>query len=526
MSALKNLLFRKKRYRNSAWRKVCNAWDNIHIVSTWDSPDCNPWSEWCKAWEEFRSSAKKPPKAERAKAEMFLELYNIAQQTGDKLEEAKIMRTDLNQKTNDNIILRNQNFVLQKRCEELQRQLDAEKQTMTRNNQLNEKNLKREVDHQIELQNQIQQKNQELQNLQKLFRNQNLALQNRCEELQRQLDAEKETMTWNNQLNEKNLKREVNHQIELQNQMDDLMFEVQLKNQELQKLQDECRKLEKKCSSSERQLVKFTKIYSPQITFKNDIIVTPRCGWNPLGDYPQLQNGEEERSLDLHYITDIAGRLGMVTRSNVFDWLCSFEVEHNIGTWTRKDFEQILRRCMDSSSFSSLPLRLMMNGTNWVYTLKQIAERFVPNLDHLLATEIMRDDDTALQYLHRMWMIYRIVEFPSVPTKNDEDYISCTIQGLTQHLYEAIEDVRADYESIERDVLSAEYSWAEQEGKQQLWRKKTMKAGAGCPSRYKIWKRLENHLDSVPYEEINGAPYWDLVVMLSRQEDLGTGEPR
>lgn len=59
---------------------------------------------------------------------------------------------------------------------------------------------------------------------------------------------------------------------------------------------------------------------------------------------------------------------------------------------------------------------------------------------------------------------------------------------------------------------------------EESWYYKARKAGVGCPSRYKIWKRLEKYED--PRETVDNAPYWQLLVRLSRFEDLETGERR
>ncbi|KAM5170542.1 uncharacterized protein ACMZJ9_003446 [Mantella aurantiaca] len=55
------------------------------------------------------------------------------------------------------------------------------------------------------------------------------------------------------------------------------------------------------------------------------------------------------------------------------------------------------------------------------------------------------------------------------------------------------------------------------------WHDMAREAGVGCPSRDKIWRRLQRYED--PFLTVNNATYWKLVIRLSRYEDLGTKKP-
>ncbi|XP_040201636.1 uncharacterized protein LOC120932882 isoform X2 [Rana temporaria] len=56
---------------------------------------------------------------------------------------------------------------------------------------------------------------------------------------------------------------------------------------------------------------------------------------------------------------------------------------------------------------------------------------------------------------------------------------------------------------------------------EESWHEQAKRAGVGCPSYYKIWERLANYED--PNTPRN-ATFWQLVIRLSRREDLGTRE--
>lgn len=141
--------------------------------------------------------------------------------------------------------------------------------------------------------------------------------------------------------------------------------------------------------------------------------------------------------------------------------------------------EHILRGCMDFNNFSSL-LPIVKKGRNtWLGMCKQIAEYFLPDLNDVLYTERMRRGDKVLQYFHRMWMIYRITEYPDDVSVNDPKYKHAICEGLHPHLYDEVNESRdEDYKVFERAA-----TWAE----------KVRKAGPGFPPRKEIWKRLERN---------------------------------
>ncbi|XP_044137178.1 uncharacterized protein LOC122928427 isoform X1 [Bufo gargarizans] len=450
---------------HSAWRKVCNTWFKIFELgiltrkSSFESKEWNPWRDWCQSWEEFQSSEEKPPKSEKQKAAIFSEMFHIAKLTRDKLEDAKAMRTCLEQVKDENQNLRTQNLILKDKCEVLQCKLDAEKQIREENDRFNNYNVEKEV------------------------------------KLRKELEVEKQN----------------------------LKFQVQGKEEEFWQMQAKLSELEKALYRLQGQLVERKEKDFCQFTYNHFVI--PGCKCNQPTRYAQIKNGEGEKRLDLDYIRDIANRLGKVTIFNVFDWLCSFEEEYKIWLWSGKDVEQILLRCMNTSTFSSLPLSVRTCQTTLLDICKHIAERLIPDLDGILDTEKMSEGDDVLQYFHRMWMIYRITENPDFQNKDDLKYTKAIFQGLLPHLYEELGTFCFDdYEDLECAVLSAEYSWSESEKYSQNWYKKTYRAGPGCPSRYRIWNRLQKY--NVPYENIHNAPYWELLVYLSRFEDLETGKPR
>ncbi|XP_069823188.1 uncharacterized protein [Dendropsophus ebraccatus] len=453
---------------------MCDTW--IRMVysdltrvrdSSLEYNEWNPWNDWCKSWKEFQASEERPPYSQTGLWGTLYQLYPIAKLTSKKLDQAK---THLEKKTKENETLRNQNCILRQTCDELQRKLDAEKQRMYKSN------LEIEVNFQKTL---------EALTAYWISQGKCKELEEKAIEAQKALEAQK--AYWISQ---------VNQQVE-----------------KLQKARVKCGELEEKVSSLQSQLVENSK--NPRYQFiKNDIVVVPDDKWKQPLLYPQLQNGENEATLDLDTIQDIVYRLGKVNSSNVFDWLYICEMESKILNWSAKDFEQILRRCMDSSSFISLPPIVKTSCINWLGKCKYIAESFIPNLDDLLDTERMREDDTVLQFFQRMWMIYRITNSEYV-LKNDPEYKKAICEGLPPYLYEVSKHLHdEEYEYIEKAVRLLERSSQTVEKKRQNCHMKARKAGAGCPPRMKIWKRLRKH--PVPYEEINEASYWKLVVQLSR----------
>lgn len=429
METLQKCMPWKKVGDHPAWRKVCATWYKMifsdwiisHDFSTLEYKEWNPWKDWCNTWKEFESSGEKPPKSKKQKADMFSELFNIAKLMSDKLEELKTTRADLESRTNENESLRNQNVAWQRTCEDLHRQLDAEKQMV--------------------------------------------------------IDMKYKWET------------EVNRREALESEKKMLTFQVLRMEDKLQQAQDECRELESKISSSEGQLMECRNENRYQIIIKNDINVFSK---------------NEQRKENVLDVDSIRDRLGQLNGENVFDWLCSFEVEYNLSNWSGTDIEHILRGYTDFNNVSSLLPIVKMGRTTWLGMFKQIAEFFFPDLDDVLDTEQMRRNDKVLQYFHRMWMIYRITEYPDDVSVNDPKYKNAVCNGLLPHLYDEVNDVRdEDYEVLEQVAISVE---------------KVMKAGAGFPSRKEIWDRLQRH--DVPYDEIHRATYYKLFVCLSRYEDL------
>ncbi|XP_075711981.1 uncharacterized protein LOC142748681 [Rhinoderma darwinii] len=461
MEALRYLMSRKKAgdRNHSSWRTVCDAWYKMifpkwiitHDFSSSEYKDWNPWKDWCESWEEFQSSEEKPPKSEKPKAALFSQLSFIAKLTREKLEDAKTMRTDLEQTTGENLSLRTQNFILKKQCEELQRELLAEKQMIIQNDLLKEK--------------------------------------------------------------------EVNLRKSLEDQKEHLTFQLYQKDEELKEHQAKCRELEKTCSSFQDQLVECQKQYGFQFNIKNDFFIIPGCKYNQPHLRAQLENGGVENSLHLGSITNIVDRLGKVDSWNVLDWLCSCGVEYGIWKWSQQDFEEILHSCMDSRNFSLLLNKVKTGKYTWLYMCKKIAETFHPDLDDMLDKEQMREDDKVLKYFDRMWMLYRIGECSNPSSKDDPKYKNAICEGLLPHLNKMVQNLRdEDYEVLERAARMAEYFCLVCEEEDRDGYVNARKAIAGCPSRKTIWKRLQRY--NVPNEEIHDAPYGNLLVHLSRYEDL------
>ncbi|KAM4035693.1 uncharacterized protein ACNLHF_014803 isoform 2-T3 [Anomaloglossus baeobatrachus] len=452
MDALKNWMHRKN---HRSWTILHHEWYKIIYskfsltpnYSSLEYRNWNPWKDWCESWEEFQSSKEKPPKSEKPKAAMFSELFNLAKMTSDKLEEAKTLRIDLSQKIHENESLKNQNVIMEKKCADLQVELNI-----------------------------------------------------------------KEKMRVQNQ------EREVNLRTALEDRERLLTLEVQRLEEELCQERAKCGQLEKTLSSFQSQLVEYNGKQKCQY-IKNDFHCYPSDKGNQLVPYKQLENGNGEKSLDVESIKTIVERLGPVTRLNVFDWLCSCEAEYRIWEWSGKDFEKILHRCTDSAVFSSIPPIIKMTEYSWHDMCKNIAERFVPDLDDVLCTEQMRKNEMVLQYFNRMWMIYRLNSFSS--SRDEPEYINAILDGLLPPLREAIKYLHDDdYYTIEEAARLSEYSqWdSERQEADRYW--EIRRAGPGCPSRVTIWRRLKEN--GVPHSEIDGATYWDLVVRLSRCEDLET----
>ncbi|XP_073506284.1 uncharacterized protein [Phyllobates terribilis] len=454
MDALKSWMHGKN---HASWTKVRDEWYKVIFskfsincnYSSLEYKNWNPWKVWCESWEEFQSSEEKPPKSEKPKAAVFSEMFNLAKLTSDKLEEAKTMRIDLSQKIHENDSLRNQNFILDKKCAELQMELN------------------------------IREKMRVL-----------------------------------------NLEKEAKLRTALEGREQILMLQVKRMEEELCQARAKCDQLEETISSFQSQLVEYYKKDQCQLNIKNDIHYYPYPERNQPFPYKQLENGEGEKSLDLESIKNIAERLGQVIRLNVFDWLCTCDAEYRIWGWSGKDFEKILHRCTDSSIYSSITPIIRMTEISWREMCKHIAERFVPDLDDVLHKEQMRTDETVLQYFNRMWMIYRFNEVFS--SRDEPKYIDAICDGLLPHLHKAVEYLRddEDYEAIEAAARLEEYSWWDSERQEDARYWEVRRAGAGCPSRTTIWRRLKEH--GVPHKKIDGATYWNLLVRLSRYEDLET----
>ncbi|XP_066446414.1 CAP-Gly domain-containing linker protein 1-like isoform X1 [Eleutherodactylus coqui] len=497
METLRNVFHRRE---HPSWRKLCDAWTKLtHSAfflnrehSSLEYKEWNPWKDWCKSWEEINYSLDKTPKSEMSRANLFFELSILAKLTRDKLEEAKTT-------AQENQSLIKQNFALQKKCDELQSQLYAEKQMRLENDSLIKYNLEKEVQLKKTLE------------VQKEFF---------ASEVKKKEELEQALTKCNELVNtlKYNLEKEVQLKKTLEVQKEFFASQVKKKEEELEQALTKCNKLVNTLSDYGSQLAKYDPRISYQVNIQNDIIVT---GPKASSSLPQLKNGEEERGLDSDSLKETVDWLGKVHSLNVFDWLYRFEEQYIVSVWSRKDREQILRGCLDPSVFTLVLPVLKMDHTIWLDIRKCIVESFIPELDNLLKNEKMREDDTVLQYFQRMWMIYRFTECYSYPSKDDPEYIKAILEGLLPHLYERVEHYfESDYESTEHAVRSAEYSWLQSENKRQNWYEMTLKAGPGCPSRRSIWKRLEKYLYAVPYEEINGAPYWKLLAYLSRYEDL------
>ncbi|CAN2387242.1 hypothetical protein PRIEUP_LOCUS8276, partial [Pristimantis euphronides] len=345
----------------------------------------------------------------------------------------------------------------------------------------------------------------------------NVELKRKCDELQRQLDAERQVRMENDYWVKLNLEKEAKLKETLEDENELLTSQVKQTKRELEKTLARCRELENMVSEVPSLLEYCSKRINYQINIKNDINVlpSPTCSPSPL--HGQLENGEVERCLDC--INDIASRLGKVTSLNVFDWLCRFEGEYNILKWNENELEEILLRCMDSGVFTSLLPLLNTGHLSWLDICIHIAERFIPDLDDILTMEKMEEDEKVLDYFHRMWMIYRVTRRNGHESKNDPEYLTAICVGLLPHLYKEVEHIcDGDYQSIERAAISAEYSSLVFKEKKSNWYKKARKAGVGCPSRMSIWKRLEKYPEL--YKETNNAIYFTLLVHLSRVEDL------
>ncbi|XP_069619315.1 uncharacterized protein [Ranitomeya imitator] len=455
MDALKNWIHGKN-YRS--WRKVRDEWYKVIFskftitcnYSSLEYKNWNPWKVWCESWEEFQSSEEKLPKSDKPRAAVFSEMFNLAKMTSGKLEEAKAMRIDLSQKIHENESLKNQNFILEKKCAELQMELNIREKMRVQN-----------------------------------------------------------------------LEKEVNLTTALEGREQILKLQVKRLEDELCQARAKCNQLEETISSFQRQLVEYNKKGNCQIIIKTDM----HCDLYPKSSQPfpykQLENAEGEKSLDLESIKNIVERLGPVTRLNVFDWLCSCDAEYRIWGWSGKDFEKILHRCMNSSIYSSITPITRMTEISWSEMCKDIAEKFIPDLDDLLANERMKEDETVLQYFNRMWMIYRCISLFS--SRDEPEYIEAICDGLLPHLRDYVKqfcDEDEDYMAIEASARSAEYLWWKSESKEEERYWAVRRAGPGCPSRTTIWRRLKEH--GVPHKEIDGATWWDLLVRLSRCEDLGT----
>ncbi|XP_072001287.1 uncharacterized protein [Engystomops pustulosus] len=344
------------------------------------------------------------------------------------------------------------------------------------------------------------------------------------EELQRHLDAERQRRIEEDNLNKSNLEKEVKLRRRAEAEKDILEFQVQKAEEELQQVQDKCQELEGELSSFQGDLVKCGRKFGFQVTIKNGIIIVPGINLDTTHLRPQLENGGA--SLPLDHISDIASRLGQVTTSNVFDWLRNFEEEYKISNWSNKDLQRIFFRCMDSRRFSSLCYDVGENlPTDCLDLCMNIAEKFCSDIDHKWETEKMQEDDTVMEYFHRMWMIYRLANHPTVTSKDDHRYKNAICEGLLPHLRQDVEiSCYNYYNEIEKFALEAERSW--QESKDREWERywKERQPGPGCPPRWKIWNRLQNY--PVPYEKIHNASFWTLLEYLSKYEDLGTWMPR
>ncbi|XP_066446419.1 uncharacterized protein [Eleutherodactylus coqui] len=143
METLRNVFHRRA---HPSWRNLCDAWTKLtHSAfllkcecSSLEYKEWNPWKDWCNSWEEINYSLDKTPKSEMSRANLFFELSTLAELTRDKLEEAKTT-------AQENQRLMWQNFALQKKCDELQSQLYAEKQMRLENDLSIKYNLEKEV---------------------------------------------------------------------------------------------------------------------------------------------------------------------------------------------------------------------------------------------------------------------------------------------------------------------------------------------------------------------------------------------
>ncbi|KAG8550744.1 hypothetical protein GDO81_021943 [Engystomops pustulosus] len=340
------------------------------------------------------------------------------------------------------------------------------------------------------------------------------------EELRRNWDAERLRRIKEDDVNKSNLEKEAKLRRRAEAEKDILEFRVQKAEEELQQVRDKCQELEGELSAFQHNLVKCGRKFGFQVTIRDGIILVPGLSLKPTPLRPQLENGGA--SLPLDHITDIASRLGQVTTSNVFDWLRNFEEEYKISNWSNKDLQRIFFRCMDSSRFSSLCFDRAENlPTDCLDLCMKIALKFCPDIDHKWETEKMQEDDTVMEYFHRMWMIYRITKYPIFRSKDNLTYKDAICEGLLPHLQEKVDVHRyGEYKEIETFALIAERSWLESEDRKQGWYLKKRKAGPGCPPRWRIWRRLQNY--PVPYEKIHNASYWTLLEYLSKYEDLGT----
>ncbi|XP_068133979.1 uncharacterized protein [Hyperolius riggenbachi] len=336
-------------------------------------------------------------------------------------------------------------------------------------------------------------------------------LETACGHLQTQLDIEQQNKIKHNQIHIEMMKKEELRRKSIEEDKIFLQKEVEQKNAELLEVAAQLKQLEWKLFDLQFEL--------ENMKANSDHPQDPNCTkgskeFEPDSRLPAVVN----RPVDLETIRHMSDLLGEINSNNAVDWLCDCE---DLGkAWHWHHFGVILHNCMDPSTFSSLSNKVKTGQATWLAACREVLDMLNPGWAFV---HDMEEDSSVLQFFCREWLLYRVQNATKEVSKTDLVYRLAIYNGLPPYFREEIDPFGYDnFEQLQKHALLVEDSWWDSQERKQKMDSLARKAGAGCPSRYKIWKKLENYIN--PCLTLDNAPYWELLVELSKHEELQSSE--
>ncbi|XP_053321265.1 uncharacterized protein LOC128492653 isoform X2 [Spea bombifrons] len=495
----------------TAWYKLCFSESEPWRVENF--LEKNPWSDWCEALDKWMRSGKKPPKSEKQLSRLWSALSYVAAVTSTALKEAKKTSEELGTTKTELMAYKIQVYKEQNKVKTLEEQI----LNLTRQVSWSEENLKEMSENIVDFQSQLREKEQAFRVASNDLHGKVLDLENQLRKKEQAFnDLQGKVLDRENQLRKKEQAFRVAFNdlhgkvLDLENQLKEQKKRVRLYKDEREVLERKVAEMKSNYDEDNKTVVLFR-----DASFKQE--GPSRKCWLPL---PEI---DQEISLTVCEVMEVADRMGPVMAGNVIEWLYRCYLEKKVEGWTNRDVTRVLRKCLAVNLFSVLPEEVQTGRAQWLVICQHVVNVFNPteSVDEMLRYEKKRITEPVGQYFDRMWMMYLIVKQSENVSRDDREYRQLIWRGLDSRLMIFAPDYRlSNYAEFEKRLRPYDNSMEEEEAD---WRIKARKAGVGCPPRWSIWRRLEAYED--PRQTVNNAPYWKLVVRLSKFEDLETKMP-